>query len=328
MLAVAIVVGGPGSIGVALGSTLSGPNNAGTAANDSSTGAGTISWSLNSPFTLDGASSASVSLATNRTSKYLKLTGYSFSIPAGATIDGITVNVTRRTTAADAIKDAVVALVVNATTTASKADLNIFWPTTFGSKSYGGDSDSWGRTWTAAEINSTDFGLIISAENFDSSSSRTVHIDGATITVAYSVTYALTYTAGANGAITGALSQTVSEGASGTAVTAVADSGYHFVDWSDASTTMTRMDSNVTGDIIVTANFAIDAQAIDPMPPPNSSGRSGDYQRIRATGQVLGAFTEAERQARIAAIRAELVSLINQLLNLLQIELAVAVEAQ
>jgi uncharacterized repeat protein (TIGR02543 family) len=38
----------------------------------------------------------------------------------------------------------------------------------------------------------------------------------------------------------------------------VADSGYHFVNWSDASTTNPRTDVNVTADISVTANFAAD----------------------------------------------------------------------
>ena len=71
-------------------------------------------------------------------------------------------------------------------------------------------------------------------------------------------TYTLTYTAGANGSITGTSPQTVNYGASGTAVTAVPDVGYHFVDWSDASVANPRTDTNVTANISVTANFAID----------------------------------------------------------------------
>jgi uncharacterized repeat protein (TIGR02543 family) len=71
-------------------------------------------------------------------------------------------------------------------------------------------------------------------------------------------TYTLTYAAGANGSITGTTPQTVDYGASGTAVTAVPDTGYHFVNWSDASTDNPRTDTNVTADVSVTANFAID----------------------------------------------------------------------
>ena len=67
--------------------------------------------------------------------------------------------------------------------------------------------------------------------------------------------YVLTYTAGSNGSITGATPQVVAPGASGAAVTAVAATGYHFDKWSDGKTTATRTDSNVSGDITVTASF-------------------------------------------------------------------------
>lgn len=71
-------------------------------------------------------------------------------------------------------------------------------------------------------------------------------------------TYTLTYAAAANGSLTGASPQTVNNGANGSEVIAVPDAGYHFTSWSDASTTATRTDTNVTGDVTVTASFAID----------------------------------------------------------------------
>ena len=70
-------------------------------------------------------------------------------------------------------------------------------------------------------------------------------------------TYTLTYTAGANGTISGTSPQTVNSGGSGTSVTAVPDTGYHFVNWSDSITANPRTDTNVTSDISVTANFVI-----------------------------------------------------------------------
>ncbi|MCX6879634.1 MAG: InlB B-repeat-containing protein [Verrucomicrobia bacterium] len=69
--------------------------------------------------------------------------------------------------------------------------------------------------------------------------------------------YTLTYGAGAGGWIDGTTLQTVEYGASGTAVTAVPDSGYQFVKWSDQSWTNPRTDSNVTADIGVTAIFEL-----------------------------------------------------------------------
>ena len=109
--------------------------------------------------------------------------------------------------------------------------------------------------------------------------------------------FTLTYVAGDNGSITGDDSQSVVSGHSGTAVTAVADNGYHFSSWSDGITTETRTDTNVTADKEVTANF-----------DRNSSGGSGGRRRSPATpatpavpgqnpatpatpGEVLGAET-------------------------------------
>ncbi|WP_016778653.1 InlB B-repeat-containing protein [Anaerophaga thermohalophila] len=71
-------------------------------------------------------------------------------------------------------------------------------------------------------------------------------------------TYTLNYSAGANGTITGDTPQTVEHGQDGTAVTAVPNTGYHFEQWSDGVTTAARTDLGVTGDINVTAEFAVD----------------------------------------------------------------------
>lgn len=71
-------------------------------------------------------------------------------------------------------------------------------------------------------------------------------------------THTLSYTAGSHGSITGTSPQTVNVGSDGAAVTAVADAGYHFVDWSDASVDNPRTDLAVSGDVTVIANFAID----------------------------------------------------------------------
>lgn len=85
--------------------------------------------------------------------------------------------------------------------------------------------------------------------------------------------YTLTYTAGANGSITGSSPQTVTHGADGSPVTAVAAAGHHFINWSDGSTANPRTDSYVTGDISVSAGFALDLA-----PPANVRVTSGKGQ--------------------------------------------------
>ncbi|MFH1112112.1 MAG: immunoglobulin-like domain-containing protein [Patescibacteria group bacterium] len=102
-------------------------------------------------------------------------------------------------------------------------------------------------------------------------------------------TYTLTYTAGANGSITGTSPQTVNSGSDGTAVTAVADSGYHFVNWSDASTANPRTDTNVTTNISVTANFAINETPSTPDTTPPVITLNGAAE---VTLTVGGTYTE------------------------------------
>jgi hypothetical protein len=94
-----------------------------------------------------------------------------------------------------------------------------------------------------------------------------------TLTATFALTtYNLTYTAGTGGTINGTTPQTVDCGANGSAVTAVADSNYHFVNWSDSSTDNPRTDTNVTANITVAANFAIDTS---PTPTPTPTPRPG-----------------------------------------------------
>ena len=71
-------------------------------------------------------------------------------------------------------------------------------------------------------------------------------------------TFTLTYSAGAGGSITGVSPQTVAYGEDGTLVTAVPNTGYHFVDWSDGVLTAARTDLDITANLSVTANFAPD----------------------------------------------------------------------
>ncbi len=73
----------------------------------------------------------------------------------------------------------------------------------------------------------------------------------------------MTYTSGENGAIEGVSPQIVNQGGDGGPVTAVPSEHYHFVGWSDGVTTASRTDRQVTADLAVTANFAIDQLSLD-----------------------------------------------------------------
>lgn len=93
-----------------------------------------------------------------------------------------------------------------------------------------------------------------------------------TVTANYVIkTYALSYSAGPNGTLGGTTFQTVNCGTSGSAVTAVPNDCYHFVNWSDASTANPRIDTNVHTNIAVMANFAINTSTLS-LTANNSGG--------------------------------------------------------
>ena len=70
-----------------------------------------------------------------------------------------------------------------------------------------------------------------------------------------STTFIVGYTAGAGGAISGSSSQSIIYDGSGTSVTAVPNSGYYFVRWSDESTVNPRIETAVREDKTVSAVF-------------------------------------------------------------------------
>jgi hypothetical protein len=82
------------------------------------------------------------------------------------------------------------------------------------------------------------------------------NVSTVSITITPVVNYTLTYTTDGNGTIDGTSQQTVDDGTDGTAVTALPNAGYHFVQWSDGSTANPRTDANVTANISVQAQFA------------------------------------------------------------------------
>jgi len=97
-------------------------------------------------------------------------------------------------------------------------------------------------------------------ENWNNNINR---IDDASPVLGYSVrclknqAYTVTYTAGAGGSLTGSTTQTIAYSEDGTAVTAVPDSGYEFVKWSDGLTTNPRTDSSIIDNIEISAIFAV-----------------------------------------------------------------------
>ncbi|MBK8150282.1 MAG: InlB B-repeat-containing protein [Acidobacteria bacterium] len=157
------------------------------------------------------------------------------------------------------------------TTLYAQWTINSYTVTFNGNGSDGGATASQTNNYnTVAALTSNGFtrtGYTFAGWNTLAGGGGTAYADGANYTFTADIqlyaqwtiiTYTLNYAAGANGSLTGNTSQNVTYGGNGTAVTAVPDSGYQFVNWSDSSTANPRTDTNVTGNISVTANFTAD----------------------------------------------------------------------
>jgi len=151
---------------------------------DSSNG-GTYAWGgLTNVGAQDGVY-ASAGGYNSSVTEYLKCTGYGFSIPAGATINGITVGVWRysRKTMIDQAMQLVKSGIVQSTNLATGTN----FPGTNTETLYGGSTNLWGNTWTAADINSVTFGAAFAAKRGPYNSTDTAFVDYMPITVDYTL---------------------------------------------------------------------------------------------------------------------------------------------
>ncbi|OGY31211.1 MAG: hypothetical protein A3C02_04825 [Candidatus Andersenbacteria bacterium RIFCSPHIGHO2_02_FULL_45_11] len=102
------------------------------------------------------------------TSACLKATNFGFSIPDGATIDGVEVGIERSSTKSSGTeytRDVSTYLVKGGVPSGdNKGDTATNWPTTEASATYGGAADMWGTTLTPANVNATDFGATLNVD--------------------------------------------------------------------------------------------------------------------------------------------------------------------
>ena len=141
-----------------------GPNHASVGL---TSGAGS-NWSNPTYITAADALYASVSLGGNGSSRYLRGQAYGFTIPTGATIDGIEVSIRRQSSSnngGNSINDVSLQLAKNGTILGSNYATTTDWPTTMAVANYGGATDLWGTTWTPADINNVNFGVALSVKN-------------------------------------------------------------------------------------------------------------------------------------------------------------------
>jgi len=162
-----------------------GPGATGNCTDDNSIG--TLTW------TNPGNAFSSNNVYATRTvdgttSHYIKCLNYGFTIPATATILGITVNVERKSssTANGGSFDAAMRIVQGGTIGTSDRSTTTQYTTADVTEAHGGATDLWGLTWTPADINAANFGAAFAATKPSSAGgSHTVSVDFIEITVDY-----------------------------------------------------------------------------------------------------------------------------------------------
>lgn len=119
---------------------------------------------------------------------YLQCTGYGFAIPAGATVNGITVNVQRRSssTSNGGSHDSAMRLVKGGVVGATDRATATIYTTSDVTESHGGAADLWGDSWAIADVNNANFGAAFRAIKPSSGgSSHTISVDYISITIDY-----------------------------------------------------------------------------------------------------------------------------------------------
>ena len=158
-----------------------GPTAPGTIVSDATVGA--VAWSNPSNAgASDNSYATAVIGAAVTPSEYLLCTNFGFSIPSGATIDGITVTVEHSASQTNRVNDSAVRIVKGGTIGSTDKASATFWGTSDASVDYGSTSDLWGETWAYSDINASNFGVVISASS-TGTGTRTARIDLVTITI-------------------------------------------------------------------------------------------------------------------------------------------------
>jgi hypothetical protein len=154
-----------------------------TATTSAATGA-SATWFNPTNITASDNSYASKTIYEYGSSGALNATNFGFAIPTGATINGIVLGVEGNISSGSFVWTSVRLLKNGSAVGDNKTSMSMFTGIDK-TLSTGGDSDLWGTTWTAEDINNTNFGATITLEDEDDTTG-TVYVDHITIKVYYS----------------------------------------------------------------------------------------------------------------------------------------------
>ncbi len=143
-------------------------------------------WSNTNRAQAQDSSYATASVNDGESTDPLQCTGYGFAIPAGAVINGITVTLWRLASNNSCCTDLQMQLVKAGTIQATDRSTATFYPTANTAEAHGSATDLWGTTWTAADINNANFGVVYAGQKtVTAGGNRTISIDYIQVTIDY-----------------------------------------------------------------------------------------------------------------------------------------------
>ena len=163
--------------------TSEGPNSPSTITNDAS--AGDVEWTNPGNAASSNDSYATAAVTPTQETNFLKCVGFGFSIPAGATINGVLAEVEGKCGNANGafFSSSRQRLVKAGTLSGTGATASALFGTTDAYVSIGSSSTLWGTTLTAADVNNANFGVAVRIT--DNGFTQTISVDHIRITVYY-----------------------------------------------------------------------------------------------------------------------------------------------
>lgn len=120
----------------------------------------------------------------------LTVSDFGFAIPAGAVIDGIVLEVEKRRSpggSSGIVEDNGLQIMKGGLLVGpNKSQYGVDWPLTDTYVSYGSSTDLWGTTWTAADINASNFGVSLASISYVCGATIVTAIDHVRMTIYYS----------------------------------------------------------------------------------------------------------------------------------------------
>ncbi len=163
--------------------TVTGPNYAGTVGTSPS---GPATWSNTANAqgsTSDNYATVTITGSSGTQSEYLTLTNFGIDIPTGFQVAGVVVEIRWRRSGVNLIEDNAIQLIKGGTISGTNKGLDDPIPTTASISTYGGSADTWGLTFTEAEVEASNFGVAIRLDKQVGSEGGTGEVDWVRVTI-------------------------------------------------------------------------------------------------------------------------------------------------